>query len=192
MFGKSQNRRSEILYAAGQLFSQQGFHATSMRDLAKAVNLQGGSLYAHIESKEELLFELVNRAADKFLASAEAVSARLGPKNRLERLVKGHLQVIVQELPNATVFFHEWRFLSPKLQTKIVTRRDAYQAHFHKTIEEGVKTGDFQVEDSQLATLFILSALNWTYHWYHPGGKLSLDGLSKHYFNLILATLKAK
>lgn len=189
--GRNAGRKSEILDAAGQLFSRQGFHATSMRDLAKAVNLQGGSLYAHIESKEELLFELVNRAADEFLAAAEAIPARLSPKQRLERLVRGHLEVIVRELPNATVFFHEWKFLAPELQAQITQRRNAYEAHFQQIIEAGIESGDFQVEDARLATLFVLSALNWTYHWYRPGGKLSLEGLSKHYFRLILASLQA-
>ena len=178
--------------AAGQLFSQQGFHATSMRDLAKAVNLQGGSLYAHFESKEELLFELVNRAADEFLATAESVSPKLPPKLRLERLVRGHLEVIVRELPNATVFFHEWKFLAPEPQAQITARRNAYELHFQQIIEAGVKSGDFKVADARLATLFVLSALNWIYHWYRPGGKLSLEGLSKHYYQLILSTLKAE
>lgn len=186
------NRRSEILNAAGQLFSRQGFHATSMRDLAKAVNLQGGSLYAHIQSKEEVLFELVNRAADEFLSSAEAVPSDLSPREQLERLVRGHLEVIVRELDNATVFFHEWKFLNPELQRQITARRDAYEAHFRRVIEAGAQQGQFQVEDVRLATLFVLSALNWTYHWYRPGGKLTLEALSSHYCKLIFRTLGAQ
>jgi AcrR family transcriptional regulator len=185
------NRRDEILDAAGQLFSRQGFHATSMRDLARAVNLQGGSLYAHIESKEEVLFELVNRAADGFLSSAEMIPANLTPGERLERLIRGHLEVMVRELDNATVFFHEWKFLNPVLQSKITARRDAYEGHFRKTLEAGVASGQFQVEDVRLATLFVLSALNWTYHWYRPGGKLTLDSLSRHYRDLVFKTLGA-
>lgn len=185
------NRRDEILDAAGQLFSRQGFHATSMRDLARAVNLQGGSLYAHIESKEEVLFELVNRAADEFLSNAEAIPAHLLPKEQLERLIRGHLEVIVRELDNATVFFHEWKFLNPDLQRKITARRDAYEGHFRRIIEAGVKSGQFQVEDVRLASLFVLSALNWTYHWYRPGGKLSLASLSRHYCDLVFRTLGA-
>lgn len=185
------NRRDEILDAAGQLFSRRGFHATSMRDLAKAVNLQGGSLYAHIESKEEVLFELVNRAADEFLNRAEAIPASLSPKEQLERLVRGHLAVIVRELDNATVFFHEWKFLNSELQRKVTARRDAYEAHFRRIIEAGVQQGLFQVEDVRLASLFVLSALNWTYHWYRPGGKLTLESLSSHYCRLIFKTLGA-
>jgi len=185
------NRRDEILDAAGQLFSRQGFHATSMRDLARAVNLQGGSLYAHIQSKEEVLFELVNRAADEFLSNAEAIPSDLSPKEQLERFVHGHLAVIVRELDNATVFFHEWKFLNPELQQKITARRDAYEAHFRRIIEAGIQQGQFQVEDVRLASLFILSALNWTYHWYRPGGKLTLESLSSHYCRLIFKTLGA-
>ena len=189
--GEKANRRDEILDAAGQLFSRQGFHATSMRDLARAVNLQGGSLYAHIQSKEELLYELVNRAADEFLSSAEAVPPHLSPKEQLEHLVRGHLEVIVRELANATVFFHEWKFLSPELQGKITARRDAYEAHFRRVIEAGVQQGQFRVEDVRLASLFVLSALNWTYHWYHPDGKLNLEALSNQYCAFILRTLGA-
>ncbi len=185
------NRRDEILGAAGQLFSRRGFHATSMRDLARAVNLQGGSLYAHIQSKEEVLFELVNRAADEFLSNAEMIPAHLSPKERLEQLIRGHLEVIVRELDNATVFFHEWKFLNPDLQRKITARRDAYESHFRKIIEEGVRKGEFEVEDARLATIFVLSALNWTYHWYRPGGKLTLELLSRHYCDLVFKTLGA-
>lgn len=185
------NRRDEILDAAGQLFSRQGFHATSMRDLARAVNLQGGSLYAHIESKEEVLFKLVNRAADGFLSSAEAIPTSLPPKEQLRHLVRGHLEVIVRELDNATVFFHEWKFLSPALQSQIKAQRDAYEGYFRRIIEAGSRSGDFQVEDIRIASLFVLSALNWTYQWYRPGGKMNLETLAQQYCNLIFKALGA-
>lgn len=188
----SSERRDEILDAAGQLFSQHGFHATSMRDLARAVNLQGGSLYAHIDSKEELLFELVNRAAARFIAMAEAVPPTLTIRERLERLVGGHLEVIAEELGSATVFFHEWKFLSPALQAKVKALRDRYQSYWLEVIGEGVRQGQLEVEDVHTATLFVLSALNWTYQWYRPGGRLSLEGLSRQYAQLTLSALKAK
>ena len=146
-------------------------------------------MYAHIDSKEELLFELVNLAADQFLSSAEAVPATLAPKERLERLIAGHLEVIVREIDNATVFFHEWKFLNPNLQKQITERRDAYESHFRQTLEAGVKSGDFQIADLRITTLFVLSALNWTYHWYRPSGKLTLSALSHQYRDLVFKTL---
>jgi AcrR family transcriptional regulator len=182
-------RRADILTAAEELFSQSGYHPTSMRDLAKAVNLQGGSLYAHISSKEEVLWEIVTRAADQFLAGAASVSSDLPPAERLAALVAVHLSVIAREIQHATVFFHEWRFLSPERRDAILARRDEYQAYFQRAIEDGLASGAFRVDDPEVATLFVLSALNWTYQWYRPDGRMPLEELTHQYTSLILRAL---
>lgn len=182
-------RRADILTAAEQLFSQSGYHRTSMRDLAKAVNLQGGSLYTHISSKEEVLWEIVNRAADQFIAGAESVSTDLLPAERVAALVAVHLSVIAREIQHATIFFHEWRFLSPERRAAILARRDEYQAYFRRAIEDGVASGAFQAGDPELATLFVLSALNWACQWYRPDGRLALEDLTHEYSALILRAL---
>ena len=183
-------RRSEILATAGDLFRENGYHATSMRDIAKTLNLRGSSLYAHISSKEEMLWEIVNHAADAFLARAEASSTVQDPLERLRALIRGHLQVIVSELPNATVFFHEWRFLSDDRKNLIIARRDAYERHFRRVIQDGIQSGLFQVDDPKVASLFVLSALNWSYQWLSLSGPLNLDELAKQYTQLILNALK--
>ena len=69
------DRRSQILTIAGHLFSQRGYHATSMRELARHLNLQGGSLYAHIQSKEELLLEVVRQAAERTAVNTPGVAS---------------------------------------------------------------------------------------------------------------------
>ena len=184
-------RRQEILETAGDLFQRNGYHATSMREIARSVQLQGSSLYAHIDSKEELLRNLVHEAADTFLAAAGEVDAGLPPERRLRRLVHAHLAVIRDKLPHATVFFHEWAHLPPGLRSDLVARRDAYQAVFRDTIEAGCEAGCFRVEDPALATLFVLSSLNWTYQWLDPNGRLPPDALARRYADLILAALGA-
>ena len=186
------DRRTEILTTAGNLFRERGYHATSMRDIAGAMELRGSSLYAHISSKEEMLREIVDHAADAFLTQANSVDGSLAPDERLKALIRGHLAVIVQELPRATVFFHEWKFLSDEYKAQITERRDAYECHFRKAIEEGVRKGVFQVEDPKLATLFVLSSLNWTYQWFHEDGKLGLNVLTEKYTTLIFHALNAE
>jgi TetR/AcrR family transcriptional regulator, cholesterol catabolism regulator len=185
-------RRAEIVAAAGSLFRDHGYHATSMRDLAKRLNLQGGSLYAHIGSKEELLWEIVDAAAAAFLAAAEAVDPTLPAPERLRGLVHGHLQVVVDELEHATVFFHEWTHLRPDLRRRIVERRDAYQDHFRRAVHDGVRDGSFMVDDADLATLLVLSTLNWSYQWLDPAGRLDLDALTDAYATFLLRALGAK
>lgn len=184
-------RRQEILDTAGDLFQRNGYHATSMREIARSVRLQGSSLYAHIRSKEELLWAIVDEAAAAFLDAAGAVDASLPPAERLRALVRGHLAVMREKLPLATVFFHEWTHLGPELRRSLVARRDAYQAVFRDTIEAGVRDGSFAVEDVSVATLFTLSALNWTYQWLDPHGRLSLDALADRYATMLLGALGA-
>jgi TetR/AcrR family transcriptional regulator, cholesterol catabolism regulator len=183
------DRRAQILTTAGKLFSRQGYHKTSMREIARALELQGGSLYVHITSKEEVLWEIVNRAAAAFLQEAGAVDEGLAPQERMCALVRGHLKVMARELEHAKVFFHDWRFLSIERQKEITGRRDLYEGYFEQAIAAGVAAGVFRVEDVRLATLFVLSALNWTYQWLDPRGPLCLDELAESYCTLVLRSL---
>jgi AcrR family transcriptional regulator len=162
-----------------------------MRDIARGLNLQGSSLYAHIQGKEELLRDIVLRAAQAFLDAAGRVDASLPAPQRLRALARGHIDVIAHQLPNATVFFHEWTHLAPAAREHVVTQRDAYQAHFREVIDAGIESGSFKVADPGIATLFVLSALNWTYQWLDPEGRLSLHALAERYADLLLSAVGA-
>lgn len=183
------HNKTDILNIAGDLFSQRGYHGTTMRELARSLDLRGASLYSHIASKEEVLWEIVHRAAGEFLAQAEAIPQDIAPEEQLSRLIRGHLTVIANELPNATVFFQEWKFLEQPLRGKITALRDAYEEHFRRVIEEGTRQGVFHVSDTRLATLFVLSSLNWTYQWFHAEGELTMEQLADQYSTFILRAL---
>ena len=171
------NRRDDIVSAAGELFSARGFHGTSMRDLAKSLDLQGSSLYAHFASKDDLLWEIIDATAATFVAAAESVPLDGSPVDRLRGLIAAHLQVISRELPYATVFFQDWIHLSEGRRTRLIAMRDAYQRRFRDVVAEGVRLGEFATSDVELATLVLLSALNFTYHWLDPRGRLPHEEL---------------
>lgn len=181
--------KTDIITIAGDLFSERGYHGTSMRELAKLLDLRGASLYSHIKSKEEMLWEIVNRAAQEFLAVGKSIPVDASPEEQMLYLVRGHLAVIANELPYATVFFHEWKFLEPPLRDRITALRDEYEGHFRRIIEEGIQQGVFQVDDSRLASLFVLSGLNWTYQWFRPDGSLTIEQLADQYSTFILRSL---
>ncbi len=187
----SNSRRDEILRAAGELFRRNGYHATSMRELARRLNVQGASLYAHIDSKEELLREIVDRAADTFIASARSVPPDAPPVERLKLFVRGHLRVVEAEIETAAVFFHEWTHLSGESRAYVVERRDDYEAQLRAIIAAGSTAGDFTVDDVNVATLLTLSTLNWSYQWLDPQGRLPLEELTARYIDYILGALGA-
>lgn len=183
------DRRSELLAAAGTLFSRLGYHGTTIRDLARELDVQGGSLYAHIDSKEDLLWEIVDRVATEFQARADSVPDSLGPRERLEALIVGHLETMAAELHFTTVFFNEWHCLSDKRRNRIAERRDQYEAIFRKTIEQGIRQGVFKVDSAKFAAIYVLSVLNWSYQWFKPTASLPISSVAKQFTTLTLRAL---
>jgi AcrR family transcriptional regulator len=173
------------------MFSRQGYHATTMRDIARELNMQGGSLYAHITAKEDILWEIVNRAADEFLAAATPTVDAPGPAAaRLRAMLHAHVGVVARNLENATVFFHEWRFLSTPRRAQIAAQRDEYEALFRRVIQDGIDGGEFPGADARMGARLVLSAGNWLYQWYRPDGPLSPDTVADQMAALLIAGLE--
>jgi TetR/AcrR family transcriptional regulator, cholesterol catabolism regulator len=185
-------RRLAIERAASALFHERGYAATSVRDIARALDIQGASLYAHVTSKEDVLWAIVDRAAGAFEQAAdqaEANTSARGPADRLSALVHGHVEVIATDPRLASVFVSEWRHLSAARRTEILDRRDGYEARYRRVIGDGIANGDFTTTDPALAATFILTALNGLATWYRPEGRLTSGRIADHYADLALRTL---
>ncbi|HEU5099948.1 MAG TPA: TetR/AcrR family transcriptional regulator [Roseiflexaceae bacterium] len=186
-------RKDQIYAAAERLFSERGYHATSMREIARELQIEGGSLYSHINGKQELLYQIVLRGSEQFLAVAREVSAMAGPaRARLRELMRRHLAIVAESTPRAIVYFHEWRHLDHEHQDAIRARRDQYEAYVRRIIREGVAAGEFTPYDERLLGLQILSVLNWTYQWYSPGGTWNADELAERFFELLMRGMEPR
>jgi AcrR family transcriptional regulator len=182
-------RRQAIEDVASALFHERGYAATSIRDIARALDIRGASLYAHVASKEDVLWAIVERAAATFERSADDATAEtLGEDAaaRLGALVRGHVRAITADPQMASVFVNEWRHLSATRRQLILLRRDAYQQRFHDVIETGIAAGEFATTDPALAATFILSALNGIAIWYSPTGRLDVEAIAGNYVALAL------
>src|SRR5579859_5372459 len=124
----STTRRQQIQTAAKELFRTRGYLATSMRDIANKMQLSGGgSLYAHIQGKEDLLWDIASEAIDAFFKAQEAVLALdLAPVPKLRQAMISHVMVILSRLDAAAVYFDEWQHLSDTRRTQFAARRDTY------------------------------------------------------------------
>jgi AcrR family transcriptional regulator len=184
------SRLDEIAEAAERLFSAQGYHATSVRQLAGAVNLQGGSLYAHFASKEDLLASIVDRAADEFHAKVEPVIRGPGaPVDRLRAAIRAHVGVIGRNPAGATVYFQDWRHLGEPRLAEVRARRDAYETLWRDLIREGVENGSLTPVDPRLSAIACLSMCNWLYQWYDPQGSLAPEEVGSTFADILLTGL---
>jgi AcrR family transcriptional regulator len=191
-------RRQAIEDVASDLFRERGYAATSIRDIARALSVQGASLYAHVTSKEDVLWAIVDRAASRFEAAADraeaaAEASRPGdPAEALAALVRAHVEVLTGDVDEAGVFVHEWRALDPEHRAAILARRDAYEARFRRRIADGIAVGAFGLTDAALAASAVLSALNGIATWYDPTGRLPADRITDHLVDLSLRMLSSQ
>jgi AcrR family transcriptional regulator len=186
------SRRRAIEDVASDLFREHGYAGTSIRDIARKLSVQGASLYAHVASKEDVLWAIVDRAATRFEVAAdravrEAEARRAGdPAEALGALIRAHVDVLTSDVDAAGVFVHEWRSLEPEHRDAILARRDAYQARFRQRIEDGMAVGAFALTDPAIATSTLLSAINGIAAWYDPNGRLPADRIADHLVELSL------
>jgi TetR/AcrR family transcriptional regulator, cholesterol catabolism regulator len=178
-------RKDQILQEAAELFSQRGYHATTMRELGEKTGLLAGSLYAHFSSKEEILYQIVIDAARQFLGGMEALRAvSASPEERFRRAMRAHIEVVAHDLDGARVFLHEWRALRGSRRTEIRKLRRRYEELWDGIIR------DVAPADPKLARLLALSAANWTYVWYDPNGPLGPGEIADRFSDLLLAGLR--
>jgi TetR/AcrR family transcriptional regulator, cholesterol catabolism regulator len=185
-----ETRRQQIEDAASALFRERGYAATSVRDIAQALNLQGGSLYAHVASKEDVLWSIVGRAADRFHSEVGPIASQSSPaSDRLRRMILAHVGVLTSAQRDAAVFLHEWRLLSPSRRAHVAERRDAYEGLFRRTIADGIESGDFAPTDVRLTAMAMLSALNGIATWYRPDGPLTASQIADQHADLFVRAL---
>jgi len=184
-------RREEVLAAAERLFCRQGYQATSVRDIAEAVDIKAGSLYAHIESKEDLLWEILTAAADRFFAAVRPiVESDVVTVERLKRAIAAHVKVITDSASAAAIYMNDWRHLSDTRRRQFAERRDEYERMFRKLVHDAIREGKFGDVDEKFATLLILSSINWIYQWYRPDGLMTPEEIARRITDLLFNGLR--
>lgn len=175
----TRNSRDDVVRAAGRLFADRGYHGTSMRDLGKELGLLGSSLYSHVSSKQDLLVEVVEEGSRLFEASAEKALATEGTaSDRLQALIAGHVDVVVDNIEVARTFLNEARMLDGEHRSRIIAARDHYEEAFRSVIRQGMADGSLGREvDPKIVSILILSILNAIERWYRPDGELDRDAL---------------
>ena len=163
-------RRRELTREAAKLFAQKGYHGTSIGEIAEALGVQKGSLYAHIDSKQDLLYETMREGASAFHAGLDAIPEDAGPAERIRLALRAHLRVVAEQLDMATVFIREWRYLEGERREEIVAERRRYEERVRALFREGRERGELRTDlDDGAAALLVLSAANWAYTWLSPG-----------------------
>ncbi len=166
--------RAEIVQAAAQIFREKGYHATSMQDIADSVHLQKASLYHHVESKQEILLEILNHALDRVTTDiAAVVNSDLSPTEKLRLALRAYTTILTEDRDLAAVLLLEYRGLDPKLRARHIVRRDQVDGLWREIIQSGIDAGEFRPVDTAMTSFALLGVQNWMITWFHQDGRLT-------------------
>jgi AcrR family transcriptional regulator len=147
--------------------------------------MQKGSLYTHIDSKADLLWEVAREGAEAFHAALDALPEDGPVLERIHAALRAHLRVVAEQLDIATVFVREWRYLEGEQREQFVAERRRYEERVRALFREGRELGQLRADlDDGTAALLALSAANWAYTWLRPGS--DTDELADRFTALLL------
>ncbi|MEM6795730.1 MAG: TetR/AcrR family transcriptional regulator [Acidobacteriota bacterium] len=182
-------RAVDIYRKAANIIYEKGFNATSMGDIADAVDLTKGGLYYYIKGKKALLFAIMNFAMDQLEAEVLAPArSEVDPRSRLANMVGGHIRVVLQDPSAMTILVYEEENLSAEHRVKIVSRKNEYEAVLRESIRAVIDqqhpTGAHI--DPAVAAYSVLGMVHWIVRWYQREGRLSQDQIVHQMTHLVL------
>jgi len=180
---RAEERRAEILRAAGRVFRRLGYAGAGMREIAREADLSPANLYHYFSGKDEILYFCQNRALDSMLEALEA--ARLSgeqPATQLAELLRAHVHCLLDEVEGAAAHL-EVEALPRQQREAIIRKRDGYERGLRAIVAAGMSRGAFVSCDARLVTRAMLGAVNWSARWFRPEGPRTAasvaDGLAE-------------
>ncbi len=182
-------RRDEILNVAAICFAQQSYPATSMNDIAAAGGTSKARLYHYYESKEAILFDLLDRYTQKLLViigQVQATAQRGGLDERatLHELVRAFLREYETSATRHAALLGSTQFLGEQQREVILDRqRDVVSAVTRFLRRAYPERLDERNQTAIAMTLF--GMINWTFTWLRPGGPLSYAAFAEEVVRLL-------
>ncbi len=177
-----EERWAELLGVATQVFYEKGYDGASLQDIADRLGMLKGSLYYYIQSKEDLLHDVISSVhRDGLAVITEAASGDGEPLTRLERVIRRHVEHTCRHLVPTAVFLHELDALPRDRRQAVLGSEHVYQGVFRDLVAEAQRAGSVRADvDPRLAGLSILGSTNWVYRWFRPEGPSNPEEIGRH------------
>ncbi len=186
---KRRRRQAEILHAALHAFREKGYHATTLDDIAKKLDVRKTALYHYFPDKETILYQCHRESlaeVQRFTRMARKRSRRA--EDQLRYIIQEHVRVMTETLEGSPLAF-EVTALSEERQHEVISARDRYERGLRKIIDSGIAEGAFRPVDAKIATFAILGAINWIARWYRPEGAIHAAELGEQFADHLVGGL---
>lgn len=162
---KQETRKTEIIKTATKLFKEKGYSAVTMRDLATAMGIKAASLYNHINSKQEILQEIIIALAEEFTEGMAIINSSSNSSlNKLSDIISLHIKISSENSYGMASLNNDWMHLENKLDYYLKLRTD-YENNFRAVINEGIINKELLNDNPEVILFSILSTLRSLYLW---------------------------
>jgi len=189
---KKASKKDLIVQKAASMFREKGFPATSMRDLAESVGIEAASLYNHIQSKSEILQQIISHISDdcnKHLADMD--SSGLSNLKKIESVIRFHIQMMFNRFEDYHVMINEWIHLEAQPLAEFVSQRRAYVQRLETFISDGIDAKEIKPILPYVAVLTILSAVRGLEFWHRSQKTYTPEELEESMVAYLIGGLKA-
>ena len=187
-----QSKKELIIQEAALIFKQKGYSATSMRELAEKVGMEGASLYNHIRSKDEILEEICFKVANQYVSHISSIEdTNESNVQKLRDLIQLHVRMIIAEPNEVSVANNDWKYLSNDKKEQYKETRKSYEKSFANIIEQGMQNGEFKKMNVSVALFTMLSSLRWIELWYRPSRDITPQELEDDLKTLLMKGLNS-
>lgn len=174
------------------MFREKGFPATSMRDLAESVGIEAASLYNHIQSKSEILQEIITRISDDCNKNLQEVDQPgVTSLHKIESIIRFHIRMMLHRFEDYHVMINEWIHLEAQPLADFINQRRQYVQRLEGIINEGIAAGEFKPVMPYVAVLTFLSAVRGLEFWHRSQKTYSPEELEENMIAVLIGGLKA-
>ena len=178
--------REKILAAAVQLFAQYGYHAATMRDIARISGIQAASIYYHYASKQALLVEIMDTHMRNLNANLQRIVQEPAPiEQRLYEAIANHIRLHTTYKAEFFIIDTEIRALEQEQRGAILALRDQYEMLLQGLLAEGMAQGIFRRADIKVSSYALIAMCTEVATWFRPDGRLSVQQVIDIYTQMI-------
>ncbi|BCF86389.1 TetR family transcriptional regulator (plasmid) [Rhodococcus qingshengii] len=187
--GTGRNRRQEYIDAAANVFYRRGYDTATVGDIAEALDVTKAALYYYVDSKEELLYEIIREMHLLNLSNLEIAETHTGDaQSRLWNYFVGHARVNLEHLEKATVVYRDLSHLSSGRRREIVFLRDKTQSFVRDLLTQAVTEKTVcTLVNIDLASIEMFTTVNAVFSWYQPSGILEPGPAARHVADFVIA-----
>jgi AcrR family transcriptional regulator len=188
---KKEQRRATVYGTATRILCDMGYEKASIRNIAEAMSMTKAGLYYYFESKEELLYQILDSYMNDLITGIQGISEKVSdPLSFIRECIRFQVNLYCRDKYRSKLMIHDENCLSGKYYQTLKEKQRTYLSYWRKGLEEFCEQEGLQMENLSVDVHFLVGMCNWIYQWYDEKGEVKPEALAERVFNIFFYGFK--